>query len=56
MNANEATIINFTDEHDFSEIGLLAFDSGKMTMQEYKQRYFYIFKMTDNHVFNGHQL
>jgi len=26
---------------------ILAFDSGKMTMQEYKQRYFYIFKMTD---------
>jgi len=26
---------------------ILAFDSGKMTMQEYKQRYFCIFKMTD---------
>jgi len=26
---------------------ILAFDSGKMTMQEYKQRYIYIFKMTD---------
>jgi len=26
---------------------ILAFDSGKMIMQEYKQRYFYIFKMTD---------
>ena len=26
---------------------ILAFDRGKMTMQEYKQRYFYIFEMTD---------
>jgi len=26
---------------------MLAFDSGNMSIQEYEQRYFYIFKMTD---------
>jgi len=25
--------------------GVLVFDSGNMSMQEYEQRYFYIFKM-----------
>ena len=39
MNAYEATICDVS--------GILACDNGNITIQEYRQRYFYISKMTD---------